>query len=207
MKDNNQPADERCQQCGGFLTVPKDSTDAARILCGGLMLEEKKANLRSSLERIRLAESFPVENGDFVEKSSSGWRASRKVSIGKEGERHGIRLANQPASETDVESLAQTYARHIKYWWGSPNLNIAEEIRSALNKATEPLTTQLAELRRQKEAAEARVRELEESTSRIWDRCKVVYYPRDGSYPLEHNMSASKDMREAIYSAMAKEGK
>ena len=88
MKDNNQPADERCQQCGGFLTVPKDSTDAARILCGGLMLEEKKANLRSSLERIRLAESFPVENGDFVEKSSSGWLSSRKVSTGKEGERH-----------------------------------------------------------------------------------------------------------------------
>ena len=46
--------------------------------------------------------------------------------------------------------------------------------------------------------AEARVKELEAELSNVWSRCKVVYFPHDGSYPIEHDARANKIMRTEI---------
>jgi hypothetical protein len=32
----------------------------------------------------------------------------------------------------------------------------------------------------------------------VWNNCTVVCYPAAGQYPIEHNLSAKKDMREVI---------
>lgn len=42
------------------------------------------------------------------------------------------------------------------------------------------------------------VRELEW----IWASCKVVYWPRDGGYPIEHNTRAKKYSRDQIEAQM-----
>lgn len=39
---------------------------------------------------------------------------------------------------------------------------------------------------------------LMELASALWGNCKVVYWPKDGSYPLEHTMGANKNMRREI---------
>jgi hypothetical protein len=32
----------------------------------------------------------------------------------------------------------------------------------------------------------------------LWANCNIVYWPEDGSYPIEHNPHTSKYMREII---------
>ena len=46
--------------------------------------------------------------------------------------------------------------------------------------------------------ASARVKELEAELSSVWSRCKIVYFPHDGSYPIEHDGRANKIMRTVI---------
>lgn len=38
----------------------------------------------------------------------------------------------------------------------------------------------------------------------LFSECKIVYWPKDGSYPIEHNMAAQKDSRELLLSSMMK---
>lgn len=40
----------------------------------------------------------------------------------------------------------------------------------------------------------------------VFANCRVVFYPKDGSYPLEHSPHANKDMKDAILSAIAANG-
>ena len=36
----------------------------------------------------------------------------------------------------------------------------------------------------------------------IWENCSVVFYPNDGSYPVEHNKKAGKNNKNLIESYM-----
>lgn len=39
----------------------------------------------------------------------------------------------------------------------------------------------------------------------IFEHCKVVYFPKDGSYPIEHAKGANKDSREMLLAQLQKD--
>ena len=38
----------------------------------------------------------------------------------------------------------------------------------------------------------------------LWKNCRIVYYPKDEGYPIEHTLAAEKDMRSVIEMEMRK---
>lgn len=38
----------------------------------------------------------------------------------------------------------------------------------------------------------------------LWENCKIVFYPSDGAYPIEHNPHAGKDSKQLIGAEMQK---
>lgn len=45
---------------------------------------------------------------------------------------------------------------------------------------------------------------IEDELEWLWANCRIVYFPPDGEYPIEHTMAARKDSRELIEAARDK---
>jgi hypothetical protein len=85
---------------------------------------------------------------------------------------------------------------------------VIENLRARLEKA-EAENAELAKEVRQNELTDEIILGLKEQLKKsegekaaIFDNCKVVYWPKDGSYPLEHNKAQNKIMSEDILNAL-----
>jgi len=83
-----------------------------------------------------------------------------------------------------------------------------ERLRAELKIANESgrqLGRLYAEEKADRKAAEARCAALRAELARVKANCKIVYWPKDGSYPIEHTMAANKDCYEMILAQMERD--
>lgn len=45
---------------------------------------------------------------------------------------------------------------------------------------------------------------IEDELEWLWANCRIIYFPPDGSYPIEHTLRARKDSRSMIEEAKGK---
>jgi hypothetical protein len=53
------------------------------------------------------------------------------------------------------------------------------------------------------ERVERQLSVLKYEIGELWARCRIVYYPKNGGYPIEHSMAAGKDQRQTMEHVMA----